>query len=453
MSARDEQRLKDIYLGVDAEKVNFIGDLIKDRLNQTVERFYIELLEVESARFFLDSALVKERLHGSLTEWLQMLFSHKDDDTLEQMFAFQKNIGNVHARINIPMHLVVEGMRILRREIICFLSESDIPRQRLVDLVVLVGEVLDHNLSLINESYVRMSASYERNNQALRLQLSPSAQALECERLRGTLRGWSNQLWRVLGGRGIETELPSLGRAEFGLWMFHKAPLVLPQYEQLHTIQQNIQAMDALLGRQRLSQEHLNAVSRDTLSAVDDQLNSIELALDMMIEAILAQESGRDPLTKVYNRRFLDSVVKHEMEVSMRHEIRFGFLLCDIDHFKTINDTYGHDAGDAVLQQFAERLSSAARVNDYVFRFGGEEFLFVYGDMSPQRLEHLAEKVRHCIEQELFDLPSGEKIHITASFGGAVHDGNPNFHKTLKLTDEALYEAKHSGRNRCIIRA
>ncbi|MBF0471982.1 MAG: GGDEF domain-containing protein [Gammaproteobacteria bacterium] len=137
----------------------------------------------------------------------------------------------------------------------------------------------------------------------------------------------------------------------------------------------------------------------------------------------------------------------------MRHEIRFGFLLCDIDHFKRVNDTYGHDAGDTILQQFAQRMLESARINDYVFRYGGEEFLFLYGDMNAHRLQLLAEKIRTAIADEPFTLPSGEPIEITASFGGAIHDGHPNFQKSLKAADEALYFAKQNGRNQWQIKS
>nr|CRH05866.1 putative Diguanylate cyclase [Candidatus Magnetococcus massalia] len=451
MSSRDEERLKEIYLGQEAENLLYIGKQIEPVIAQLVHTFYDELLQDEEARFFLDSDIVKTRLTSSLTAWFKLIFTAKDEPQLEALFAYQKNIGNVHARINIPMHLVVEGMRILRREITSYLSNTEIPREQLVVLVVLVSEILDHNLSLVNESYVLNAASYERNSQAMRLQLPPAAQALECEKLRSSLRSWCSSLWKLNAKREATSELPTLGRAEFGLWIFHKAPLVLPNQNLIETIQQNVQAVDGLMGRQAVTSQNAQDFDAAKIRSIEDTILSIELSLDMMIDEVLEQESGRDPLTKVFNRRFLDTVVKHEMEVSMRHEIRFGFLLCDIDHFKSINDTHGHDAGDAVLQQFAEILTNCARANDYIFRFGGEEFLFLFGDMSKGRLEHLAEKIRTGIEEGEFALPSGGTLRITASFGGSIHDGHPSFQRTLKRSDEALYEAKQTGRNRCII--
>ncbi|MBF0220111.1 MAG: GGDEF domain-containing protein [Gammaproteobacteria bacterium] len=452
MSSRDEERLKGIYLDHDSLQVDSLGKIIVGIIEPTVTLFYHELLQDQDARYFLDSDIVRERLHASLVAWLKLIFSPKSEKSFKKLVAFQKSIGNVHARINIPMHLVVEGMRIIRREIVSFLATSSIPREELVKLVILVGEILDHNLSLINESYVRNLASYERNTHALRLQLSPSAQALESERLRSSLRAWSTQLWKTLAHGDGENDLPSLGRSEFGLWIFHKIPLTLPNLTQIEDIHHHIQAIDCLLGRDINTFSQLQQLDPEKIRIIEEEIRSIDLKLDMMIEESLEQESGRDPLTKVYNRRFLDSVVKHELEVSMRHEIRFGFLLCDIDHFKKVNDTHGHDAGDAILQQFARRMLDCARVNDYVFRFGGEEFLFLYGDMTFKRLQYLAEKMRLAIVEKPFVLPSGDEIVVTASFGGAIHDGHPNFQKSLKQADEALYEAKQSGRNCWVIR-
>ncbi|MBF0471981.1 MAG: hypothetical protein HQL48_11495 [Gammaproteobacteria bacterium] len=311
MSSRDEQRLKVIYLGEDADKVRFLGETIRDRIEPTVTLFYKELLNDEDAKYFLDSDLVRERLQSSLIDWLQRIFSPKSAKSLNKLITFQKSIGNVHARINIPMHLVVEGMRIIRREIINFLAASAIPREELVKLVVLVGEILDHNLSLINESYVRHLASYDRNAHAMRLSLSPAAQAMECEKLRSSLRSWQIQLWKAMTRQEREGDLTSLGRSEFGLWIFHKIPMTLPNLSQIEGIHQNIQAIDCLIGRNHVSTSYLRGIDSEKIIGIEEEIRSIELKLDMMIEETLEQESGRDPLTKVFNRRFLDSVVKH----------------------------------------------------------------------------------------------------------------------------------------------
>ncbi|HEC90051.1 MAG TPA: GGDEF domain-containing protein [Alphaproteobacteria bacterium] len=165
----------------------------------------------------------------------------------------------------------------------------------------------------------------------------------------------------------------------------------------------------------------------------------------------MKMESGRDTLTRLFNRRFLPTVIQHETELSTKHETPFGILLFDIDHFKKVNDTYGHDAGDMVLRQFAEILARSVRANDYVFRFGGEEFLIVLGDVVEKEAFTIAENARKTVADAPFKIGSGKILDITTSVGIAIHDGHPDYNRTIKRADEALYSAKHGGRNRSVI--
>ncbi len=117
---------------------------------------------------------------------------------------------------------------------------------------------------------------------------------------------------------------------------------------------------------------------------------------------------------------------------------------------KKINDTYGHDEGDRVLMQLAEILTTEVRAGDFVFRLGGEEFLIVLGDVTDKVLHNVAEKVRMTVSNTPFRLSDHRTLDITVSLGAALHDGHPDFQRTLKLADEALYQAKNTGRNRVV---
>ena len=163
-----------------------------------------------------------------------------------------------------------------------------------------------------------------------------------------------------------------------------------------------------------------------------------------------------DPLTNLNNRRFLD----HHLNLAMARHIRgaaedvVSVLMLDIDFFKRVNDTYGHDAGDEVIKEFARRLSLNVRAIDMPCRFGGEEFVVLMpGTDQPDAL-HIAERVRSQVADTPFVLADGRKLDVTVSVGVATSRGlGDSPESLLKRADEGVYEAKQSGRNRVIVRA
>lgn len=149
-----------------------------------------------------------------------------------------------------------------------------------------------------------------------------------------------------------------------------------------------------------------------------------------------------DQLTGLYNRRHLDAVLEKNSQIAERYHIPFSVFIIDIDHFKNINDTYGHQVGDYVLQSLSEILKSQCRAVDTLGRWGGEEFLFILPNTKESEAAIAAEKMRKAIE--LFPMKRiGNK---TVSIGvSGYHD---NVHETIKRADDALYQAKTQGRNR-----
>ncbi|MBD9371867.1 PleD family two-component system response regulator [Rhizobium sp. ARZ01] len=162
-----------------------------------------------------------------------------------------------------------------------------------------------------------------------------------------------------------------------------------------------------------------------------------------------------DGLTGLHNRRYLDSHLKLLMDRSMARGRQMSVCITDIDRFKLINDTYGHDVGDAVLREFANRLRTAVRGADLACRYGGEEFVLVMPDTSAETATAVAERLRMTIEQGPFVLPDvGAALQVTASLGIAslLQDGDGP-EALMKRADMALYEAKRSGRNRVVATA
>lgn len=162
-----------------------------------------------------------------------------------------------------------------------------------------------------------------------------------------------------------------------------------------------------------------------------------------------------DPLTGLYNRRYLDNHLNVLFNRSMARGRPLSVLITDIDRFKHVNDTYGHDGGDEVLREFSNRVRSTIRGADLACRYGGEEFVVVMPDTSPEIAAAVAERLRAAIESAPFMLKhSGEALNVTASFGIASRIASvltPG--QLMKHADLALYEAKNTGRNRVVAAA
>lgn len=177
----------------------------------------------------------------------------------------------------------------------------------------------------------------------------------------------------------------------------------------------------------------------------------LRLQHDLMqaLEA-LRYQATHDDLTGVWARGTTLHLLGRELERGARAGVPTGVLLIDLDFFKTVNDSYGHLCGDAVLKQAAARISRAVRSYDLVGRYGGEEFLAVLSNCSRGELEAVAERARNSVAESPISAEAA-LIHATVSIGGAVTLQGTNHLALLAAADAALYEAKRNGRNRVVI--
>jgi diguanylate cyclase (GGDEF)-like protein len=157
----------------------------------------------------------------------------------------------------------------------------------------------------------------------------------------------------------------------------------------------------------------------------------------------LKQVAERDGLTGVYNRRMGEEMLQE----FMRSPKSIGLILCDVDHFKRVNDTYGHLTGDQVLQTVAQCLQTHLRKQDMLMRWGGEEFLVVVMGEDPQELMQLAERLRSTIANQ----PIPTIGNVTASFGVALRQPLEKLNQLFDRADQALYRAKEGGRNQVVL--
>jgi diguanylate cyclase (GGDEF)-like protein/PAS domain S-box-containing protein len=169
------------------------------------------------------------------------------------------------------------------------------------------------------------------------------------------------------------------------------------------------------------------------------------------LQAILHEQAIRDPLTGLYNRRYWCETIDRELARATREKYPVSMIMMDLDHFKNINDTFGHAAGDLVLQCLAQILSSATRSGDIVCRYGGEEFTLVLPNTTTEAAEEIAERLRLSFEQAHI-LWNGVQVHTTLSIGVATFPFHASTSSQLiNVVDSTMYQAKNQGRNRVVI--
>lgn len=194
------------------------------------------------------------------------------------------------------------------------------------------------------------------------------------------------------------------------------------------------------------AQKESDAKLREAYGRLEEQMKEIQGLQDE-----LREQAIRDPLTGLHNRHYLKEVLGRELSRAMRERYVISFMLLDIDHFKLVNDTYGHAAGDAVLKELADYLAEFTRTGDIVCRYGGEEFLVAFPNTKERDAFFIADRLRQSIQESPFYVKH-DAISITISAGISEFPTHGQYEALiLEATDKALYHAKNNGRNQVIL--
>jgi diguanylate cyclase (GGDEF)-like protein len=212
-------------------------------------------------------------------------------------------------------------------------------------------------------------------------------------------------------------------------------------------LRNEIGAKEALAAHQSQLEDMVAARTRE-LEESNRSLKK-EMAEREQVQAQLEALATTDPLTRLYNRRKFEELLNHELERCRRYAGDFAVILFDVDHFKRVNDTQGHDTGDAVLQFLGDIVRSQLRRSDIVARWGGEEFIVLVAEADADIALMVADKLRRSVEAGQFP----GQLCITISLGIALAQRNDTSASVVRRADQALYRAKEAGRNRSMFEA
>ncbi len=227
---------------------------------------------------------------------------------------------------------------------------------------------------------------------------------------------------------------------------------------------QSIALVPLLRNKRIIGSLNLGSVdpTRFTPSLGTDFIEHMASIIAICLENVISNEMLKyigltDSLTGVYNRRYIDRRLLEEIARARRQNYQISFMYIDIDHFKRVNDTVGHQGGDEVLREVAARIKAELRLSDALARFGGEEFVVLLIDADLDSAAFVAERIRAGVAASLIELSHGLQVSITASIGvaslGQPEPDRPAEQVAMELiahADEALYQAKEGGRNRVI---
>jgi diguanylate cyclase len=432
-----------------------MSSVMRELISETVERhaadlaslFYNYMEADKDAAPFLTHELVSQRLHASMQSWVRELFALKQKDPKE-IYKYQCHVGEVHARIQMPISLVLRGTRLLKQAITEYLVETKLDRTGLVQATRFVSEVIELSMSAMTDSFIIHVGKSVRTDESYRMFALGQNMLAERERQRAAISEWAQDILLHLLSNS-EMKIPQMRHAEFGMWLQHKASVIFHEAPELGRIRDCVEKLESELLPSLIAKRRGGGDAREAMKLVEADIAEIKFLLTGLFDRFIEVESGRDVLTRLLNRRYLPTILMREVALARTSDIPFTVLLLDIDHFKNINDTYGHDSGDQVLQQAADLVTTSVRVGDFIFRYGGEELLVVLVEIDKEQALLVAENIRARFAAEPMRVGDGKTALITVSIGVASYGGHPDFERIVKDADDALYRAKKGGRNRC----
>lgn len=370
-----------------------------------------------------------------------------DDDGIHVRFS---RITHFNLKHQIPFVVTTNHLNFLRNAIV-----HELLTHKAVDEIVFFCDRFDQEANGIARDYLMAYAD------ALAAKNADRLASLDALVEKSIIRHYENHIiWlnRLVDAiRALDSDaMPEISprACKFGRWL-HENQLdcmdqalrdnIHREHDELHRAAKDLKRMLGLANRD-FSKLYTYIQKAELLSL------NLGNALALLSNCHTIETAAKDPLTGVLSRQVLDSIFFNQLDIGKATDGLFSLILTDIDHFKKINDNHGHVTGDKVLKAFADILQEEVRTSDFVFRYGGEEFLLILPSTTHEQALAKAERIRGQIETRAM-----EKLSLTASFGVAEVKPDPKIKANddtlrhfIQKADEQLYLAKRRGRNRVL---
>jgi diguanylate cyclase len=433
-----EELDKDIDRSIDAKKNSLVapavGELILQLMSRFPPSFSKRLNEKElaraasSARNRKDLLKIIDNISQELSQFIRKISSKNDIDSNGETESDGEILIHLLQRISLPDYLSEQALKL----------KQDIEKG---DSKISITSMVEETADLIMQMRLRLQSEKQELEQFLS-EISKHLKALDIDiqitsRLRDesveNLHQYDDDLEKEV--RGLETGIEETEELE-GL----KGLVV----ERVKTIRLH-------MGAFRKSEEQRNNTAQETIKKLTNRISDMEQETENLREQVAKEHNSavRDALTKIPNRLAYEERIHSEIERCKRYKSPMAFVVWDIDHFKGINDHYGHIAGDKVLAVIAEVLRQNLRAADFIARYGGEEFVVIMPETEIDQAEKGCEKIRLAIENCNFHYRD-TSVPITASCGYTAYQNDDSKESLFERADKALYKAKQTGRNKCV---
>ncbi len=398
------------------------------------------------AEEFLSNEQVERQLKSAMERWIINVLSAQVDD-VERLIQIQHTVAEVHARIGIPVEIVEMGFRVLKKILYPVIFSSDYSAAEKLQVYHFSINSIDIAMEVMTRAFTYSDSSASKEDENYRIfSLLENAEE-EKERQIASILSWEiDIIYKVLLDSDLGSSLP-LSQADFGLWFNHKGRHYFSGIAEVGHISRLIQDFDGIFNQTMRNTRNLNNRSLRVkfLLQIRNTVSQIITLLRELFEEVSRHEVGMDVLTKLLNRRFLPTIFKREIAHANRTGTPLSVLIIDVDKFKEINDTWGHNTGDEILRKVSQAFYDNVRSSDYVFRYGGDEFIIVLTEASENETLRTAERIRSRVEKTKLKAANGEDIALSLSIGAAMFNGHPDYERLIQIADEALYIAKRRG--------
>lgn len=262
---------------------------------------------------------------------------------------------------------------------------------------------------------------------------------------------WSQDLNRTLvcgtPPRDDTMRIDAHCRCKLGVWLNSRGKRYFEHHPRFQTIMQHHKKMHDLARDLAKCAIKGGKISETAYDAFQNAQNRLRDEIQTTHKELHDEIVSTDPLTGAETRSTMQERLKERINGTKIGKIRDWLVMMDLDHFKAVNDTYGHATGDEVLTAIAATVRSHIRSNDLFFRYGGEEFLLCISDVGETKILEITDRIRHSIEQTLVTARDGASLTVTASLGITGLKPDESVEAAINNADKAMYEAKRAGRN------